>query len=220
MKFWANENGVAPGTPGAVPLDRYFVTDQWGNEYVMHASGKLDQSDVPQAYADAVLPPGWTKFTRHLDEDLILNPAEGSDGTYHYLVWRDSADNTYHQTRWSGDGSLAAQVEGMPIWGGQSDDFIAGDAGGVWDDLIHGAGGDDTIAPGRGNDEVWGDAGIDTIVLSGNRRDYSLVASSADLTNLVIANDVDTKTIYFAEFLSFDDGTVSVKDFAASAPRG
>lgn len=220
MKFWASEDGLAPGTPGAVPLDRYFVTDQWGNEYIMHASGQLDQGDVPQAYADAILPPGWTKATRQLTEDLILNPAEGSDGTYHYLVWRDSADNTYHQVHWSGGGSLAAQVEGMPIWGGESDDYIAGDADGTRDDLIHGAGGDDTLVPGWGNDQVWGDAGFDTVVLPGARSDYSLVASSADLTNLVIANGVDTKTLYFVESLRFDDGAVSVKDFAASAPKG
>jgi len=217
MKFWANENGDAPGTPGAVPLDRYFVVDQWGNEYVMHASGQLDQDDVAQAFADAVLPPGWTKSTRQLDEDLILEPAHGSDGSYHYLVFRDSADNTYHQIGWSDAGSLAAQVEGMPIWGGSSDDVLAGDGGGAWDDLIHGAAGDDVLRPGLGNDEVWGDDGDDAVVLPGTRNEYALVSASEDGTEIVLVRGEDTKSIYYAEELRFDDGSISVKDFIASA---
>jgi hypothetical protein len=64
IKFWANEGGVSPGTSGAVPLDCYFVTDQWGNEYIMHASGQLDQSQVAAAFEAAVPRPGWTKSTR------------------------------------------------------------------------------------------------------------------------------------------------------------
>ncbi len=75
MKFWANEGGAAAGSAGAVAITRHFVTDEWGNEYIMHASGQTD-------------------------------PAQGSDGSYHYLVFRDSADNTYHQIGWSSRGSL------------------------------------------------------------------------------------------------------------------
>ena len=97
MKFWANEGGAAAGSEGAVAITRYFVTDQWGNEYVMHASGQTDQSQVAAAFDAAVLPAGWSKSSRILSEDLILNPAQGSDGSYHYLVFRDSADITYHQ---------------------------------------------------------------------------------------------------------------------------
>jgi hypothetical protein len=65
-----------------------------------------------------VLPPGWTKSTRRLPRDLVLEPAEAVGGVHHYRVFRDSADNTYHQIGWSNAGSLAAQVLGMPIWGG------------------------------------------------------------------------------------------------------
>ncbi len=163
MKFWANQDGAAMGSAGAVALDRYFVTDQWGNEYVMHASGQIDQSKVAAAFDAAVLPAGWTKLTRKLTEDLILNPAEGSDGSYHYLIFRDSADNTYHQTSWSGKGSLAGQVDGMPIWGGQGNDTLTGDAVGTRNDFIHAAGGNDQVSGGAGNDTLWGDAGSDAL---------------------------------------------------------
>jgi hypothetical protein len=212
MKFWANEDGEAPGTPGAVPLDRHFVIDQWGNEYIMHASGGLDQGAVAAAFAAAVLPPGWEKSTRQLAEDLILRPAEGADGSFHYLVWRDSSDNTYHQIGWSPTGSLSAQVEGMPIWGGQGNDVLAGDVGGIRDDLMHGGGGNDLFRPGFGNDEIWGDAGVDTVVLPGRRSDYEIRELSDDLSHLVLSNPLaGIKTIKHCEFLIFDDKTVPVK---------
>lgn len=167
MKFWANQGGVAPGAQGAVALDRYVITDQWGNRYIMHSSGQVDQAAVGAAFDAAVLPAGWSKKVVQLAEDLILDPARGSDGTYHYLVFRDSADNAYHQIYWSGKGSLATQLDGMPIWGGQTDDELAGDED---DDLIHGAGGHDRVSGGAGEDELWGDAGND-ILTGGKGRD-------------------------------------------------
>jgi hypothetical protein len=211
MKFYANEGGVSSDTPGAVKLDRYLVRDAWDNVYIMHASGQTDQSQVAAAFAASVLPAGWSKQTIQLDDDLILHPAEGSDGSYHYLVFRDSADNTYHQIAWGGQGiSLAAHVAGLPIWGGQTSDALRGDVGAVRDDLIHAAGGDDLLRPGRGNDIVWGDAGTDTVVLEGHAGDYTLVDHSDDLTTLVLSGRGDTKELHDVELLTFDDGTVSV----------
>lgn len=167
MKFWANQDGAAPDAEDEVALDRYITTDQWGNQYIMHASGQNDQADVGPAFEDSVLPDGWSKKIVQLENDLILNPAQGSDGSYHYLVFRDSTDNTYHQIHWSGQGSLAVQLDGMPIWGGQTDDKVSGDGD---NDLIHGAGGNDRVSGGAGKDEIWGDMG-DDIIRSGVGRD-------------------------------------------------
>ena len=210
IKFWANENGVAPGTPGAVPLPRYFVRDRWGNEYVMHASGKDTPAEVAQAFEDAVLPKGWKKVERELNKDLILRPAEGSDDSFHYLVIRDSADNTYHQYKWSNRGALQARVQGsaMPIWGGQGRNVLSGGPGA---DLIHGAGGNDRIRPGRGSDEVWGDAGVDTVVLRGNSRRYRLITLSGDRRTLVIAGVGSRKAISYAERLRFSNTSVKIR---------
>lgn len=72
MKFWANEDGVKPGTEGAVPLNRYIVIDEWGNKYIMHASGQSDPDAVAQAFEDAVLPEGWTKKVKQLSHDKIF----------------------------------------------------------------------------------------------------------------------------------------------------
>jgi hypothetical protein len=209
MKFWANENGARSGTPGAVPLDRYFVEDQWGNLYVMHASGKLNAEDVADAFVAAVLPAGWTKSVRQLKKDLILYPAQGSDGSFHYLVFRDSADNTYHQVGWSGRGSLQAQVDGMPIWGGQRADTVSGDADGIRSDLIHGAAGNDLIRPGYGTDDVWCDAGVDTVVLDGRKSQWEVVKHT-DSTTYELSGPAGIKTIHACELLQFDDAQTAV----------
>ena len=52
MKFWANQEGVPAGTSGAVPLNRYFIIDQWNNEYIMHASSQSTDASVQQAFND------------------------------------------------------------------------------------------------------------------------------------------------------------------------
>jgi hypothetical protein len=217
MLFWANEGGERKGARGAVPLDRYFVEDQWGNLYIMHASGKLDQADVPGAFADAILPPGWTKSVRQLKQDLILNPAQGADGSFHYLVIRDSADNTYHQIGWSPRGSLMAQIPGMPIWGGEDNDTLAGDAGGVRDDVMHGASGNDVLVPGLGNDEIWGDDGIDTVVLSGRKSQWEILDRSDDWSYVELAGPAGFKVIHDCEFLRFDDGQLPIAAFRGRA---
>jgi hypothetical protein len=217
MRFWANENGDAPGTPGAVPLTRYFVKDEWGNEYVMHASGKDTPEEVAQAFEAAFLPPGWTKETRTLEEDLVLRPAEGSDGSFHHLVFRDSADNTYHQMGWSDRGSLQGQVgDGMPIWGGQHDNVLRGTSGA---DVIHGAGGDDTLRPGRGRDEVWGDAGRDTVVLPGKAADYHVHSANKDRTEVVLASRRHgRKTLRHVENVRIGGRTLKVAKLAPDRP--
>ncbi|MTF40374.1 hypothetical protein [Cyanobacterium aponinum] len=214
MKFWANEDGLTSDNPEAIKLDRYFVIDEWGNEYIMHASGQLEQSQVATAFEEAILPEGWTKETRQLSEDLILTPAEGADGSFHYLVFRDSADNTYHQTKWSDTGSLSAQIEDFPIWGGQDDNILSGDVNGeIRDDLIHGAGGNDTIIPGLGNDEIWGDADIDTVILTGDSSDYSIEEiSSEEINTFTVSGFGYTKTLYDVENLQFDNETISLNN--------
>jgi hypothetical protein len=221
MKFYANEGGVPSRRPDAVPLDRYRVTDAWGNVYLMHASGESDPSAVAAAFAAAVLPAGWTKETVQLDQDLVLEPAQGSDGSYHYLVFRDSADNSYHQIGWGDDGtSLAAQIEGLPIWGGETADRLIGDMGGVRDDLLHGAGGDDVLVPGAGDDVVWGDAGTDTVVLPGNRGEYTLIDGADDVGKLVLTSRGGTLTLHHVERLQFDDGTLTMDSFVAAGKEG
>lgn len=127
MKYYANENGVPPGTPSAVPILRYYIIDQWGNKYIMQASDYDTPDEVTASFDAAVLPTGWTKEKSYLTEDFILYPASGPANTFQYALIRDNQNNTYDQIYWSTEGTtLASQIQepGMPIWGGLSTNVL------------------------------------------------------------------------------------------------
>jgi hypothetical protein len=211
MKFWAYENGARPGRNKAVALERYFVTDQWGNDYIMHASGR-EQAEVRAAFESAVLPPGWRKSIRRLGQDLILRPAQSDDpdARFHYLVIRDSADNTYHQIGWGKRGSLMAQVDGMPIWGGRGRDILTGDVDGIRDDVMYGGGGGDLFRPGRGDNVIWGSsAAVDTVELQGRSNHYDV--ERKDAATLVLRGLGETHTLHHIDRLRFANGVVEVE---------
>jgi hypothetical protein len=215
MKFWAYAEGAKPGRGKPVALERYFVTDQWGNQYIMHASGERSEADVRAAFERATLPPGWRKSIRRLGQDLVLRPAESDDpdARFHYLVIRDSADNTYHQISWSKRGSLAAQVEGMPIWGGLNRDILTGDIGGIRNDLMYGGGGGDRFRPGLGDNIVWGSSrAVDTVELPGRISDY-VPAEMEDPETLVLHGLGYVQTLHYVDKLRFEDVAVTVASF-------
>lgn len=204
MIFWAREGNSSEGAP----ILRYFITDQWGNKYIMGASGAATDEEIPAAFAGTVLPAGWIKSTGYLDETLSLLPAYGAGNQAHYNIFRESGDNTFFQIEWGESGhSIAEQIVGMPIWGGSTDDRISGRAGA--DNLIHGAEGDDLIFSLGQNDTIYGDAGIDTVVFGGNFSDYSLLNYAENGTQLTLSGFGYEKLLYDVEFLQFDDLTIA-----------
>ncbi|MBD3879213.1 MAG: hypothetical protein SR1Q5_05955 [Quinella sp. 1Q5] len=108
------------------------------------------------------------------------------------------------------------------IGGGPGDDSISGGAGNdkLWgnagNDSISGGAGNDTLWGGAGNDSLWGDAGADKFIYaSGN--DIIFGFDSKDTLTL---DGLDFTTAYDkknkAATLTFDDGSVTLKDFTAS----
>jgi len=194
--------------PAGAPIERFFITDQWGNQYIMGTTTVANDADIPASFASSVLPPGWTKSTGFLDATLHLAPAYGKNNLAHFNLFRENADNSFFQFSWSGSGNtLANQIVDMPIWGGPTSDTIFGRPGD--DNLVHGAEGDDTIHSLGLNDTLYGDAGIDTVVLAGGFGEYALVSYANAGAEIVLAREGLTKTIYDAEFLEFDDGTIA-----------
>lgn len=126
MIFWAREGN----DPNGAPILRYFVTDQWGNRYIMGAAGVENDADILASFEAAVLPDGWTKSWGYLDGTLSLMPAYGAGNQAHYNLFRESSDNTFFQFEWGASGNgIAQQIESMPIWGGATDDVIRGPRG-------------------------------------------------------------------------------------------
>lgn len=168
MKFWAAE-------ADATPILRYFVTDEWGNRYIMHASGGTDD-EVEALFDAAVLPTGWTRSKGYLDADLVLEPATSGD-ICNYTVFRDSADNTYHQIGFAGTKQIGAELDGFTIWGGTAADALEGRVG---SDTIRAAEGADTVEARAGLDTVYGDDGEDAV--SGGAGADRLYGNAADDT--------------------------------------
>lgn len=134
MKYYAKVNGE--------PILRYFLTDAWGNQYIMQASDYSTPDEVTASFQAAILPAGWTKEMKYLDEDFILSPSRGPANTFAYNLIRDNQNNTYDQITWSPSGILLAskiQESGMPIWGGLETNVIK--ISNSFDNLLVGGGG-------------------------------------------------------------------------------
>ena len=207
------------------PILQYFVTDPWSNVYILKSvNAANDTPDKVAAAVDAAVLPSedWVKSSGYLANDQsYLSTYSGN--VAHANEFRDSADSAWMQISWGSLGiTLPAVVgEGMPIWGGSSDDYLVGtDA----DDEIHSGGGDDTIAGVDGSDRISGDAGNDrieggngttTAVFFGTSIEYSIqyMPTSIVVTDSVVGRD-GTDTLINVQSLEFSDGTI-VPCFAA-----
>ena len=196
MEFWVTDTDE----PDGEKIMRYFVIDNWGNRYIAHATSADSPEALDAAFEAAVLPEGWKKVKRYLTKDLIIRPAEGSDGSFHYLVLRDSADIGYHQYYWGKKGQLQAQVPDMPIWGGQKNDVIWGYMGKQKSErnLIHGGAGNDRLIPGPRSYELWGDAGTDVVELPKTARDLKVLESSGDGQSVQVSVKIGKRTLTYS----------------------
>lgn len=75
---------------------QYVLTDQYGNSYIMHASGANTTDGVAEAVSEAQLPEGWSIAQETLDEDYTIYPDMDEEGNCYYTIIRDSSDNSYH----------------------------------------------------------------------------------------------------------------------------
>jgi len=211
MIFWATEGDV----PGGTPIKRYFITDEWGNKYIMGASGAPTDAQLDEYVGKAVLPnENWIASTGFFNETVHVLPAYGAGDQAHFNLFRDSGDNTYFQIEWSESGEgIASHIVDMPIWGGKSSDRILGRAGD--DNLIHGAEGDDVIHLLGENDLVYGDAGMDTAVFTGAFTDYTLLFYANGGQELILEGLGVQKSLFSIESLQFEDRTI----MAAAVPE-
>lgn len=182
MIFWAREGNNPEGNP----ILRYFITDTWGNQYIMGASGASLEEEVTAAFWASELPSGWSKSTGFLPETLSLMPAIGPGNQAHYNLFRENSDNTFFQIVWGEDGeSIAAQIAGMPIWGGLTDDRLA-------------------IRTGDDN-QIYGGGGLDTVIFIGNFSDWSITQYVGQGAELTLSGFGFETTLYDIAYLQFAD---------------
>jgi Ca2+-binding RTX toxin-like protein len=110
--------------------------------------------------------------------------------------------NTANNVIWAYNGSDV--IDG----GAGNDTIYAGTTGTIGADTD--ATGNDTITGGAGNDQIFAGAGIDTVIYSGNRADYTITAVASGFTIVDNRNGSPdgTDTVFEAELFQFADGTV------------
>jgi hypothetical protein len=159
-----------------VPQFQYFVTDPWGNVYILKSVNQANDTpeEVAAAVEAAVLPEGWSKSSGYLDKDTTYLPVWSGD-VAHANEFRDSADSAWMQIKWGKSGiTLATKIgDGLEIWGGNSNDLVKGNGE---DNVVHGGGGDDEVRGKKGADTLTGDDGDD--LLKGGRGDDALLGGS------------------------------------------
>ena len=151
----------------------YFIEDPWGNEYLAQGANTSDvnsaESGSAEALADlfssSVLPEGWTKSSRKLDADFVLEAAIGEENSEvverKYNAVSDHNSILYYQTGWSSSGKLPAmKIPGMPAWNNDDDGRLIGSKK---SDDLHGARGDDLLKGRKGDDSMYGNQGADTL---------------------------------------------------------
>lgn len=194
-------------TPDGQPIERYFLTDPWGDRFIMQASGSDDDSQVQSNFLSAVLPPGWTKSIGFLKQNLTLLPAYNSDGTANYNLIRDSADDSFDQISWGKLGWGTAQmIPGMAVWGSTTGNIIRTNP--TYDNVVYAAGGNDTIYVRGAINTIHGDGGIDTAVFRGRRSWYTITPVTSDGSEIVVtrrgpASSTHVTTLYDVERIRF-----------------
>ena len=162
------------------PQLQYFVTDPWGNVYILKSVNAANDTpeEIAAAVDAAVLPEGWTKSSGYLDGDTTYVPIWSGD-VAHANEFRDSADNAWTQIKWGKSGiTLAAKIgDGLEIWGGNTNDLVKGNGE---DNIVHGGGGNDEVRGREGDDTLTGDDGGDE--LRGNRGDDTLLGGAGSDT--------------------------------------
>lgn len=195
------------------PILRFFITDQWGNVYIMKSSNAANTTpeQINASFESAVLPYGWTKSTAYLKQDLYINPAYNNFGESSYpgalfTDFRDNSNNAYAMVYWGPSGNSIAQQIGKPMpiaifpLGGRLN-------GTPLDDLIYGSFGDDQIYPFTGNDIIDGGAGKNGVFFQGNSNLFNI--STSGVTTTVIGAG-GMKTLTNIQYLQFDDIKIEI----------
>ena len=214
-----NHENIYYGITGANANEshiQYFVSDPWGNTYILKSINAANSTPalVAKAVADAVLPPGWTKLApAYYQKDVSHTSAYSglNNSIAHANEFRDSADSAWMQVAWSANGMTlnAAAAGGLPIWAGPLGGNLLGSAN---HDVMYGAQGHDFITAGKGDDRIDGGAGLNHAIFSGSFEQYVIRISSNPQVTVEdrITNRDGTDTLERIQRLDFTDRSLAL----------
>lgn len=192
------------------PILRHFITDNWGNIYIMKSTNLAftTPTQIAAAFESAILPDGFRKTSIYLTQDLYSIPAYNYYGNESFpsslfMDFRDSADNGYSMIYWSNNGnSIAQQAQPSGVL-----PLVITEGGGrlngtETEDQIWGSFGNDIFYPYSGNDVINGGLGENTVVFTLASSMYAI--STNDGTTTISGPD-GIKTLSNIQYLQFSD---------------
>lgn len=185
----------------------YFLTDEWGNEYIMKSSNK--ENDTPEkilsAFQSAVLPSGWGKSIGYLPQNFYGYPIQ-NNLTQAYQDLRDSRDNAYTQIVWGKKGKSVPQQIGypMPIYASNKGALVKGNKEGS--SLMYGGISNDQFYPAAGGNMINGGYGTNGVFYRGNMNQYTIKRDG--LTTYVKRKHAPFDTLTDIQYLHFTDKTI------------
>lgn len=190
----------------------YFVSDPWGNTYILKSTNSQYGSSSLYGVAvdKAVLPEGWTKLpARYFSQDITFSSSYSGDNNSiaHANEFRDSADSAWQQISWGSAGVTLNSVSagGLPIWAGKDGGNLIGSKN---NDVIYGAQGNDVIFGGPGNDVIDGGEGMNIARYVGPSKNYLISSSDGVLQVQDLTGVEGTDTLIRIQGLKFADTTI------------
>ncbi len=199
-------------------ITRYFVTDEWGNLFILKSANNANNTPslLAASFAAAILPEGWIKSSATLTQDLFVNPVYGATSNAQFLEFRDSADNAYSQIVWGATGDSIAQQIGAPIplWSSSAGARVNGTPA---NDAMYGSAGDDQFYPSTGNDTIDGGGGTNTVFVAGFAAQYTLTNSSNTFT---VTGPDGIKTLTHIQYLQCTDQLITLANVCGDCYGG
>ncbi|AUH66548.1 calcium-binding protein [Paracoccus zhejiangensis] len=190
-----------------------FIDVGPGNDWVVYPSLEADEPvriDLRAMDRSAVVEAVNLLTLAGLPADTPVGLADGGD-----WVDTDVLVSIENAGGGNGDDTIIGTDAANVLEGGEGADQLSGHdgidtlRGGAGADSIDGGGADDVIEGGAGNDSLQGGTGFDTLVLQGNRADYSFTNSNGVyvVTDLVAGRDGEDRFSSIEE-IAFADVTI------------
>lgn len=190
----------------------YFVSDPWGNTYILKSTNSIYGSPelYGTAFQKAVLPEGWSKLpAKYFSQDVTFYSSYSGEGNSiaHANEFRDSADSAWQQISWGSSGITlnAVSAGGLPIWAGRDGGLLMGSKN---SDVIYGAQGNDLIFGGQGDDKIDGGMGVNLAKYTGLRSNYEVTSYNGEVHVQDLKGNDGNDVLVRIQGLNFLDGTL------------
>jgi Ca2+-binding RTX toxin-like protein len=222
-RLQGDTQGEAAITPDRATLSYTVMAETLGSSGLFPETfGLFDSLALRHLYGEKPANPGNSRYTlgsSAVAGSAVIADSEGFDTL-------DASQSTVGVSinlkggTWSSAGRTANDFAASANLAIAYGTVIEAVVGSVYDDVLTGNAANNVFTPGEGNDQIDGDAGIDTVVIGGNRKAFDLELSDFSGLWIVSARDGVSGADTFSniERVQFSDRSVAL-DLHANAGK-